>query len=41
MPTPPPSLGELMAWHAQMGTLPSFLISIGYYYYNPSKMSRS
>jgi hypothetical protein len=39
-PTPPPSLGEMMAWHAYMGTLPSFLISIGYYYMNPSPSDR-
>jgi hypothetical protein len=39
-PQPPPSLGEMMAFHAYMGTLPSFLIAIGYYYMNPSPSDR-
>jgi hypothetical protein len=39
-PTPPPSLGELMMWHAYMGTLQSFLISIGYYYSHPTETDR-
>ena len=39
-PTPAPTLGELMIWHAYMGTLPAFLISIGYYYSHQSPTDR-
>jgi hypothetical protein len=34
------SLEELMAWHAYHGTLYSFLVSIGYYYWNPAPGDR-
>lgn len=40
MPIPPPSLEELMAWHARNGTLMGFLIDIGYFYYHPAPGDR-
>ncbi len=39
-PVPAPSMGEMMAFHADMGTLKSFLIDTGYFYSNPSPSDR-